>query len=55
MPSRVDAKTTGVVSLRKKGRGTQKRGGGECQSCWLKTDGLCEEGGTAEARAAVTL
>ena len=40
---------------KRKGRGTQKRGSGECQSCWLKTDGLREEGGMAEARAAVTL
>ena len=38
-----------------KGRGTQKRGSGECQSCWPKTDILREEGGMAEARAAVTL
>ena len=38
----------------KKGRGTQKRGSGECQSCWRKVDGLNEEGGTAEAGTAVT-
>ena len=40
---------------KRKKEGTQKRGSGECQSCWLKTDGLREEGGMAEARAAVTL
>ena len=51
MPSRFDAKTTGAV----KGGGTQNRGSGECQSCLSKTDGLREEGGMAEARAAVTL
>ena len=40
---------------KRKPRGTQKRGSSECQSCSLKTDGLREEGGMAEARAAVTL
>ena len=39
----------------KRGRSTQKRGSGKCQSCWRKTDGRREEGRMAEARAAVTL